>query len=732
MIILKKLKNLIPFIFIITTVLAGEIIPADDPNIQYFGRWDFSDPKAPTHSWPGNYIQIEFTGTSISVRLNDDLCYYNVYIDSELHSIFHNSENGNVTKELVSGLEDTQHTLLLSKRNETPWSKYTFLGFELNDGEILLSPEPKPKLKIEFIGDSFTSAAGNEAPSEEAPTPMQAFTNIDKGFGPIVAKNYGAQYHISSICGIGLTLDWQGIYTYNMRDYFDRGLASQDEPKWDFEQWQPNLVVIALGLNDYSGYGGYQNDIQEEETAEYIASYHEFIGTIRDYYPGVKILAVAPHVEWIRNCIKDVVETENNEGREDIFYAQYSYYNGGYVNNGHPDVATHAGIAEELIAAIDTIDAFSTYLDTIAPVFEKIPETPFTSYEKEVEIKLTTDSYSTVKYSLEDKSWDEMEYTFDETGKRDHSTIFIGDHDQEYTLFIRGEDAAGNEMQNSLQFNFNIDTSKVELNWFDPLFDDSSWEMDFAAFGFGTSKDINIELTPSKTTYFRKTFDMENRDDYFGLGFLLQGIGGSVIYLNGREVGRFNLPEDDDIIYDTKCTNNNYSQKMLMIELYSGYEHVITGENIITVEMHAVHDDFSELFFNTQLINNRSEIIFPLNSEWTYYSQQKSPESQIVDQSSLAIDEDLILHSMSFSLKPNYPNPFNPSTMINYQLPIKSEVDLSIYNMLGEKVTTLVSEKQTAGNYNIKWYAENYPSGIYLYKLVSNGITEVRKCVLLR
>jgi len=87
---------------------------------------------------------------------------------------------------------------------------------------------------------------------------------------------------------------------------------------------------------------------------------------------------------------------------------------------------------------------------------------------------------------------------------------------------------------------------------------------------------------------------------------------------------------------------------------------------------------------------------------------------------------------MSFSLKPNYPNPFNPSTMINYQLPIISEVDLSIYNMLGEKVTTLVSEKQRAGNYNIKWNAENYASGIYLYKLVSNGITEVRKCVLLR
>jgi len=158
-------------LLLVTLNFAGEIISADNPNIQYFGRWNFFDTKAPTHSWPGTYVYIEFTGTSISVRLNDNLCYYNVYIDEELHSIFHNSENGNVTKVLASGLEDTQHTLLLAKRNETSWAKYTFHGFELEDGKTLLSPKPKPELKIEFIGDSFTSAFGNKAPTEEAPKP---------------------------------------------------------------------------------------------------------------------------------------------------------------------------------------------------------------------------------------------------------------------------------------------------------------------------------------------------------------------------------------------------------------------------------------------------------------------------------------------------------------------------------------------------------------------------------
>jgi len=560
---------------------------------------------------------------------------------------------------------------------------------------------------------------------------MQPYTNIDKGFGPIVAKNYGAQYHMSSISGIGLVLDWQSQYSFNMPDYFDRSLAYSPEPKWDFEQWIPNLVVIGLGLNDYNGYGGYQNDIQDNETEEYIAAYHEFIGTIRDYYPDTKILAVAPHVEWIRDCVRNVVKTENAGGQEDIFYAHYSYYSGWYVNNGHPNVATHSGIAEELIAAIDTINAFSGYLDKIPPVFETTPESPLISYEKEVNIKLTTDTYSTIKYSLEDKNWDEMEYTFDETGKRTHVTTFTGDHGNDYSLFIRGADKSGNKMRNSLQVSFSIDTSKVQLNWYDPLFDESEWITDSAAFGFGTTKNINIEVTPSKTIYFRKNFVMDDRDAYFGLGFLLQGIGGSIIYLNGHEVGRLNLPEEEDIGYNTECTNNNYSQKMTMIELYTGYEHVVKEENTIAVEMHAAND-FSEMFFNAQLINNRNEIIFPLNSEWNYYSQQNTPESQIVERSSLTIKDADIPETETFSLKQNYPNPFNPSTMINYQLPMISEVDLSIYNMLGEKVTTLVSEKQQPGNFNITWNAENYPSGIYLYKLVSGGAVEVKKCVLLK
>jgi hypothetical protein len=70
-----------------------------------------------------------------------------------------------------------------------------------------------------------------------------------------------------------------------------------------------------------------------------------------------------------------------------------------------------------------------------------------------------------------------------------------------------------------------------------------------------------------------------------------------------------------------------------------------------------------------------------------------------------------------YQLFQNYPNPFNPATMISYQLPMTSKVELSIYNLLGQRVATLVSQKQPAGTYSVQWDASGFASGVYLYRL---------------
>jgi hypothetical protein len=85
-----------------------------------------------------------------------------------------------------------------------------------------------------------------------------------------------------------------------------------------------------------------------------------------------------------------------------------------------------------------------------------------------------------------------------------------------------------------------------------------------------------------------------------------------------------------------------------------------------------------------------------------------------------------------FTLKQNYPNPFNPSTTISYQLPVTNYVNLSIYNLLGQRVTTLVNEKLNAGSHTASWNAAGFASGVYLYRLQAGTYSETKKLILLK
>jgi hypothetical protein len=87
----------------------------------------------------------------------------------------------------------------------------------------------------------------------------------------------------------------------------------------------------------------------------------------------------------------------------------------------------------------------------------------------------------------------------------------------------------------------------------------------------------------------------------------------------------------------------------------------------------------------------------------------------------------------SFRLEQNYPNPFNPKTVIRYALPVTSHLDLSIYNLLGQNVITLVSGKKEAGCHQVEWHANGFASGIYFYRLTTaSGFSAVRKMILMR
>lgn len=97
----------------------------------------------------------------------------------------------------------------------------------------------------------------------------------------------------------------------------------------------------------------------------------------------------------------------------------------------------------------------------------------------------------------------------------------------------------------------------------------------------------------------------------------------------------------------------------------------------------------------------------------------------------VSIDENKNIPT-EFRLHQNYPNPFNVGTIISYQLPESSKVELNIYTLTGKKVTTLVSKQQPAGIYKYEWDASSIKSGVYYYKLTTGDFVKMKKLILIK
>ncbi len=85
-----------------------------------------------------------------------------------------------------------------------------------------------------------------------------------------------------------------------------------------------------------------------------------------------------------------------------------------------------------------------------------------------------------------------------------------------------------------------------------------------------------------------------------------------------------------------------------------------------------------------------------------------------------------------FGLCQNYPNPFNPNTNINYTIPNSNFVSITVYDVLGNKIETLVNEYKSAGSYQTRFNGENFSSGIYFYRLQAGNYIETKKMILLQ
>ncbi len=158
-----------------------------------------------------------------------------------------------------------------------------------------------------------------------------------------------------------------------------------------------------------------------------------------------------------------------------------------------------------------------------------------------------------------------------------------------------------------------------------------------------------------------------------------------------------------------------------------------------------------KLKFNYDYVGLKLLYRYFIQSKDTLKAEYKNREYTItnlaVQTIPLAFYDDIVdVHDLpkiinEFKIEQNYPNPFNPITTISYTIPeidyqqipnSLTKVVIDIYNILGQKIRTLVNEEQKCGNYTIKFDASNLPSGVYLYKIIAGQNIETKKMVLLK
>jgi len=314
-----------------------------EPAIHWVGRWDDTDPTAMRAGWSGAGLVVRFEGTGASVSLDDQGHYFTVIVDGVLQPRLATSagEQGYV---LATGLAPGEHTVELYRRTEGSFGPTVVHGVDL-EGELL--PPPGVDRRIEIVGDSITAGYGNEG---VAPCSFSAETeNHYQTYGAIAARAVGAEIHTVAWSGKGMIYNFGDDVSEPLPEVYDRTIATEAAP-WSFA-WQPDVVVVNLGTNDFST----DNDPSQRLFG---GAYLEFLAHLRAVYPQAFVLVVAPSLfgaeaALVEGYLLDVVAQRQAAGDSEVAYADINVEWIGSGCDGHPTVATHEGMGARLVEELE-------------------------------------------------------------------------------------------------------------------------------------------------------------------------------------------------------------------------------------------------------------------------------------------------------------------------------------------------------------------------------------------
>ena len=341
-------------------------ITSSTPGIRLMGRMGFS--RSPLAlDWTGSGIEFRFRGTDAWAKLEAPVAapimWMIVLADGRPITRFP-VEPGIRMYPLLLGLEaEQERTVTLMKETQcmpdNPAATVLLHSLRI-DGE--LTELPQRNMKIEFVGDSLTSAEGAMAPKDNMEWVTAWFT-ARSNYSWYACEALNAERQILSQSGWGVCWDWQHTEANNMSDAYEYTVGVLHGPEaeargcgkpWDFSRWQPDIVCIRLLTNDWNGMNNRNSFEADRETA--IRGAMKLIRKVRNCNPASKIVWILPGTEFHPELAAEAVKRMQEEGIQELYSFTLPDY--GPEDMGarwHPNAEWNRMAGELLAAYLKTI-----------------------------------------------------------------------------------------------------------------------------------------------------------------------------------------------------------------------------------------------------------------------------------------------------------------------------------------------------------------------------------------
>lgn len=327
-----------------TTVL----LAANDPHITWTGRRAIDANETVTFGYPGVSLQLVTTASELTLHAHSsgEQSYLDIAVEGRpLQVVNVPTDNQGITVKVSP--EGHARLIHIMHRGETWHGVVSVTGLTLHDGELLPAPE-LPTRKLLVLGDSITCGEAIERQTDCQKD--SRWWNARLSYGLLTGNALNAQVHLVCYGGRGLVRSWNGRRDeQNLPDYVELAIASSEKPQpWDHYQYQPDVIVSAIGTNDFSE--------GIPEATHYIERYHDLITRLHSLHPNaaIAITAGAMLSGEKKAVLQDYLQQIAQRSKVAVTVIPASHYPGDACD-AHPTQAQHAAMADDLVAALSAM-----------------------------------------------------------------------------------------------------------------------------------------------------------------------------------------------------------------------------------------------------------------------------------------------------------------------------------------------------------------------------------------